>query len=365
MLFFSFRTKKEKTFINIHYTLNYEGDSWEKNRTGLLWALSYLGAELPRRSFDSSITWINKQTFRLNFAGIGFDKSAQQALEIICDSLKATDVYRKTKAIDLGHFIALTLGSSWHYYKITHAPKSYQEFITLHKFTSYEIMPITRSTISHHHRLLKMSLRDPIQESVFIAEEGEGQVNADNFSTKEYEVMDIMKNGQLRFMVYNEAGALIPAGKRDFGEAGKPVKCIWCHEINIQPLFTATDTIKGFLSPGEFQEKIKTQNKRLNTYRASLNSDINFTHLQDHTYQELIYISFMEPSARRLSQEWCMSEKDVMLLLKSLPTHKHHEFTFLGEMYERKALHNRRYGTGALPSSIREENDSEPDFFNR
>jgi len=350
--------------LNIHYTLNYGADTWEKNRTGLLWTLSYLGAELPKNCFDTNIKWLNKKTFCINFKKLGFSEKAVSALKIICDSIKETPVYKKTNSVDLGHFIALTLGSSWHYYQITDVPRTYGEFVTLHNFSSYEIFPITRSTVSEHHRILKINLKDSILNSVFVAEEGEGQVDKGSFNAVEFEAMDIMKNGQLRFMVYDRHGALLAAGNKSFGESGKPAKCIWCHEINIQPLFRATDTIKGFMSPHEFLQKIKNQNKLLNDYRATLNSEINFKNLQDHTYQELIYIGFMEPSVKKLSQEWNIPVEKLNMLLQNKAKHVHHEFKFLGELMHRDEVKNSSiYRPGSLPASIREENESEPDYF--
>lgn len=364
LLFISSVKSRRSKELNIHYTLNYGDDSWEKNRIGLIWTLSYLGAELPRKSFDKSIKWVGDKTFCLNFTKLGFNDAALNALGIICDSLKTTDVYQKTNSIDLGHFISLTLGSSWHYYEITGVPKTYAEFILQHDFREYEVFPITHSTVSEHHRILKFNIKDSIINSVFVAEEGVGKVDSGTFIPSEFETMDVMKNGQLRFMVYDIKGNLIPAGKKSFGESGKPAKCIWCHEINIQPLFRATDTIKGFLSPNLFQEIIKKQNTLLKAYRAKLNSDVDFSKLQHHAYQELIYISFMEPSIKRLSQEWKIPVEKLITLLKDKPKHTHHEFKFLGELMLREdvseaAIHK----TGKIPFSIREENESEPNYF--
>ncbi|PBQ32287.1 hypothetical protein CNR22_11055 [Sphingobacteriaceae bacterium] len=362
----SSHSKKEDYTLTIHYTLNFNNDSWQNNKTGLLWTLSYLGATLPKNSFDKSIVSKGKQTFTINFENLGFTKRALQTLVIILDSLKKTDAYKKRKAVDLGHFITLTLGSSWHYYQITDVPKTYQEFIELHKFTKYELMPITKSSISHHHRMLKMKLDDIVQQSAFVAEEGDGDLLTNTFNALEYEAMDVMKNGQLRFMIYDQGGKLVSSSVKKFGDAGKPAKCIWCHEIVIQPLFVNTDTLLGYMSPVDFQRKIRAQNDLLTLYRAGLDSDIDFSRVQDHTYQELIYISFMEPSVRRLSQEWRMSEKKVRHLLKSLPTHKHHEFSFLGDLVNRSEIKTlTKYSLGQLPGNIRDETESEPNFFKR
>lgn len=354
--------EKNQCTIRLRYTLNYEGDTWEKNRTGFLWTLSYLGANLPKGSFDSSLTWTGPHTFLIDFNKLGFSEHAIRALQVLCDSLKATPAYRKTKALDLGRFIALTLGSSWHYYAITNVPRSYNEFLKQAPDGLHEVFALTRSTVSHHHRLIRSLTNGEFRKSVFIAEEGEGDVRNRNFSAKEFEVMDILQNGQLRFAVYNANGDLIPAGDKQLGESGKPAKCIWCHEISIQPLFTPADSVPGFLSPHQFTGQIIAFNDSLKNYRSKLNGDIDFTRLQDHTYQELIYISFMEPSLKRLSQEWGISEKALKKILRTKTTHIHHEFSFLGDLFNRNNINSEGPDGGKLPGSIREESEAEPDY---
>lgn len=362
----SFEGRKKNCSIDLHYTLNYNEDSWEKNRVGFLWTLSYLGAELPKNSFNKSIKWVGPQTFRVDFSKLGFSTKAQTYLQQLCDSLKQTGIYRKQGSLDLGHFIALTLGSTWHYYQITGVPRTLAEFLKQHQNPPYEVFPITRSTVSEHHRIVKIHLPDSVLLSSFIAEEGHGNVTDGSFETVEYETMDIMKNGQLRFMVYNKDGHLIAAGDKELGESGKTAKCIWCHEINIQPLFRETDTVKGYMTPATFLEKIKNQRALLTNYRYRLNGDIEFRNLQDHAFQELIYISFMEPSVKRLAQEWRMSEQQVDLLLKKQRKHRHHEFQFLGDLMERDSVQAYAPATyGILPGSIREETEREPNFFRR
>lgn len=353
--------EKKPCTIRLRYTLNYEGDTWEKNRTGFLWTLSYLGASLPKGSFDNSLSWVGPRTFLIDFSKLGFNDQAVSVLRILCDSLRDTPAYKKTKALDLGHFIALTLGSSWHYYAITNTPHSYNDFLKQTVSDNQEVFALTKSTVSHHQRLIRTYKHEDIQKFVFVAEEGVGDVRDGTFSTKEFEVMDILPNGQLHFAVYNTEGNLIPAGNIQFGESGKPAKCIWCHEINIQPLFKAADPVQGFLTPDQFSGQIRDFGELLKKYRNKLNSDIDFTKLQDHTYQELIYFSFMEPSLKRLSQEWGVPEKALKKILKSKTTHVHHEFGFLGDLFYRGDISSFGPQGGILPSDIREEG-TEPDY---
>jgi hypothetical protein len=360
----SFSEPEKDVSINVRFTINYKDDNWDKNRTGLLWALSYLGAELPVNSFDKSIVWIDKKTFRLQFDQLGFNEKALAALGTICDSIKNTSVYKKQGCTDIGHFISITVGSSWHYYKITGVPETYAEFLKLHDFKDCRPFALTKSCVSAHHRYIKMSADTSCVNSAFIAEEGTGDLIDGSFKPSEFEVMDVMKNGQLRFMVYDASGRLTDAGNKLFGESGKPAKCIWCHEINIQPLFLKADTVTGFMAPGEFQEIISRQNKALNKYRETLNGEIDFKKLQDHTYMELIYISYMEPSMDKLVQEWNISKADLTRILQNKPIHIHSEFPYLGNLYDRTEIKSATGNDpGKIPSSIREKNESEPDYL--
>jgi hypothetical protein len=50
--------------------------------------------------------------------------------------------------------------------------------------------------------------------------------------------------------------------------------------------------------------------------------------------------------------------------LKTKPTHTHHEFQYLGELFSREDVSKSTiYTPGKLPGSIREESESEPNYF--
>ena len=241
-LCFSFLNKKEAT-INLSYSLNYKGDSWEKQKTGLLWTLSYLGAELPRGSFDRNIVWLDSNTFTINFDKLGFNQNAVNVLNNITDSLEQSEEYITNNSIDLSMFVTLTIGSSWHYYAITGVPLNYQNYISQHPLSSTSKFRLSHSTVSKHNRWITFNNCDSVINSVFIAEEGLGDIIAGNFEPKFFEVMDVMSNGQLRFAIYNKEGNLTDASPKELGASGKPAKCIWCHEIVFQPLFVKTDNL--------------------------------------------------------------------------------------------------------------------------
>ncbi len=355
---------KNRNEIVLKYTIKHKDDTWEKNRTGLLWALSMLGAELPRGSFDRNINWVDKTTFRINLDSLGFIPEALEAVKVVCDSIKTSDVYKKTGSVEIGHFVSLTIGSSWHYYRIVQAPVTYGDFLKQHNFEATEIFPVVHSEVSKYQRFLRSNFKGDIARTAFIAEEGRGLVTNNSFSAKEFNVMDVMKNGQLRFMIYDSTGALLAAADEYFGISGKPAKCLWCHEINIQTLFVPTDSVPGYTGPVTFDRNTKKQNELLKQYRQTLASDVDFSRLQDHAQMELIYINYMEPSLEKLSQEWNVSVNHLKRILKGFNTHVYHEYPFLGNLYYRDSIYAQSvYKPGRLPASIREHNNKEPNFF--
>ena len=358
-----FQCKQENTIV-INYTLNYEADSWHKNKTGLLWALSYLGAELPKTSFENSIKWIDTTTFKLSFDKLGFNSKALSAIQQLTDSIKQTEQYQKNGHIDLAQFVVLTIGSSWHYYAITGFPKNYQTYLDEHNFKNAKKFPITNSSVSKHHRLIKFMMSDSILKSVFIADEGIGNLKDGNFEVQFHEVMDVMPNGQLRFAIYNAQNNLVANSPKRFGEAGKPAKCIWCHEIVFQPLFVETDSLSGEINPREFQNIIEKQNYALKAYREKLKSDIDFSKTQDHSLMELLYISYMEPSIKKLAKEWNMEEARIKLLFKNEMAHQHHEFDFLTNIYFRTNIEKHSpYKFIQVSEDVREPSSYEPNFI--
>lgn len=355
---------KHELYLNLRFTKNHDKDGWKPTRTGFLWALSFLGAELPRGEFDKNIAWINDNTFRINLGALGFNDHAVKALHVIVDSLKKSEEYSSRKSIDLGEFLALTLGSSWHYYEITGVPKTLESFKSRYDFTAPETFPLTHSSVAKHNRILHLAFSEEALKQAYIAEEGEGDFLTGQFTTAAYEAFDIMPNGQLRFAIYDKEGNLMAGSPQKYSQAGKPAKCLWCHEIAIQPLFAPTDTLSSFISPAHFQERIAHQMLLLNRYRTTLKSDIDFTRTQDHSLTEQIYISFMEPSLERLSQEWNMPMESLTKILSVNATHFHEEFKFLGELYSRGNVSAQApYKLLTIPGSIREENDTEPNFF--
>ena len=359
ILFISFSIFKKEVKdckINLSYTINFKGDSLKNKLIGLKWALSYLGAELPRGSFKNAITISNNNSLSIDFSKLGFNVAAIQVIKQLTDSLKKTSEYSYKKSIDIGEFIAITIGVSENYYAITGVKKTLSEFKKQYTFNNDLKFAVLNSTVAFNNRVLHFSIDSSVSRQAYIAEESSGLVLDGNFVPEVFETFDIMNNGQLRFAIYNKNGDLIGASKSSLGEAGKPGKCLWCHEIVISPLFKDTPDVPSYISKKHFNNLVKARMNNLNTFRRKLNSDIDFTKTQEHTQMELLYISYMEPSLLRLSQEWNMPIKTLKKLMKNKLTHTHNEFTFFGDIYHRNdGLEMAPYTLNKIPLSVRED----------
>ena len=63
---------------------------------------------------------------------------------------------------------------------------------------------------------------------------GTGSIRDGTFERKDIEFLDLMKNGQLRFALYDLNGQLKTSTSPSLTAAGKPGKCVWCHQIRLQ-----------------------------------------------------------------------------------------------------------------------------------
>lgn len=365
------RCTREKTAIYNPYKIGlrwvpaYEEESWEEVRTGLLWSFSFLGATLPADSFNASVSWVNDHLFICDFSKLGFNTEALGSLQVIFDRLKATEEYHSRGGIDIGRLLMLTVYSSNHYYAITGVHPSYTGLAQTYLADSIHQFGITNSAVAFENRLIRMPVSDdPYSVTFYVASEGAGLLADTSFSAVTCETFELMPNGQLRFAIYDKDGNLQTAVNPLISRAGKPGKCMWCHESKALPLFSETAHVPGYLTEAQFERRISLTNTELAAIRNQFSTDLVFANQQDHTLSELLYISFLEPSAFRLSHEWNMSLTEVENRVLHLPVHQYPEFPFLGELYHRSAVDPLSpYASERVPESAREPSDYEPDFF--
>lgn len=357
--------------LKLRYAKSYEKEQIQRNiETGMKWTLSYLGAALPKGTWEEVLVWEADSTaFQLNMDKAGFNAKAESALAQLVQKFKSSDEYLKMKGIDLGRFIALTINSSNHYFAITGVPKTIEDFKERFVFEDEMFgMLSEESTIGIGERLVgscNLDSAENVMDLGFFGFEGTGSVLEKGLIPGDFETIDIMPNGQIRVGIYDHHGELAPAANPELTLAGKVAKCLWCHEMRFLPTFRSASKIEGLMSEKDFVEIVDSSNSRLTKYRSGLETDINYSDRAAHAQVEILYISFMEPSAERLAREWGMEISEVKQKLAGFETHVHHEFPFIGESYNRAEVEAfAPYGSVRPPGSARELSGYEPDLLN-
>ncbi len=333
--------EENEEHITLIWYKNPANQSEQSFKTGLAWLFSYLGASLPKNNFDKGIS-IKEEKVKIKLEYLGFSSIAKNALIKIFSQLKESGEYQEKEAIDAGRFFALCFNSSWNYYSITGVDKNFATFQSRFSPAQAKVFALDSSSIATEGRLIIYHLPSGnLTATFFTAEEGHGYFSSNNFiPSGNIEVFDYMANGQPRFAIFDEAGKLKVGNNNVFSQAGKPAKCMWCHESKMQPLFRTSPDITGYISLSEFDADQKNFNSYLKAFHDSRKSYINFSSPQDHTQGEIIYLSFFEPNAERLAEEWGISQSDVLSRLQGIATHSNPEFPFLTDVYHRSEVDN-------------------------
>ena len=339
----------------------------EEFTTGMVWLFSYLGAKLPTEKFDLGIKFIEAKKIEINIAELGFSEHAINNLEQLINLVKQTQAYNTTGGIDAGRFFALCFNNTYHYYKITNAPKTFNDFSAQYASLAYKTFVCDTSSISNSSRIFNYTVDDlNIQKNYFISHEGEGRYSNGSFlKSGIIEAFDYMDNGQPRFVIYNQQGVLYAPKDPMLHRAGKPAKCMWCHESGMQPLFSGTSNIPGFVSKEVFLQDQRYFTSKLKAFHTQTKSQLNFNDTRAHTQGEYIYLCFNEPNAARLADEWNISEDAVKKMLLSIPTHVNNEFPFLKDVYHRNQIEKYApYKSIKVSDDMREATNSEPNYLN-
>jgi hypothetical protein len=352
--------------IKLRWIKSYPGQSRSKVNTGLFWALSFLGAKLPADA--PVISWVGTMvTVDLDAAGVA--EASRPAWKKLLQVLESSDEYRMMGGIDIGRFVFLSLCSSYQYYALTGVSPSYAQFRAKHAFAPRQVA-IVESAVAHGNRLIEVGQGEGIDSVAFVAFEGSGALRDHSFQKADIETLDLMENGQLRFGLYDPDGHLKATTTPALTAAGKPSKCLWCHEINLQPPFRNVTDLEGYYSTKEFKELVAGAMRVIASYRKTLESKVDFRGLQDHSNAEDLYLSFAEPTASRLAAEWNLPLERVQQLLASrnLKTHPHSERVdddVLGDnLYDRNEVDSLApYATIRGPSDMREASSYEPDLL--
>lgn len=312
--------------LTLQWNKAYADDSIDKATIGLAWALSYCGALLPNAPYAVEV---GTDQIVIDPDGLGFDENALRQIRLLHHKIKFSEEYQKKQSIDLGRYIALLIGAPEHYYQITGVPATLSELLS-----QYNLEPeagyVNHSGVSRVHRKIQFSQPDGLRQLLVASE-----IDSITGQVYEFETIDILPNAQVRFGIYDADGKRKNSASASHSEAGKPAKCMWCHESKISQLFNTQKDVPGFLTYLQLQDKLVAFNQLLTNQKLALPTGVQFAQTQQHTQTELLYISFMEPSAERLGLEWSMSADQVRQLLAGQQTHVYAEFPFLGDLYHR------------------------------
>lgn len=331
--------------------------------TGLAWVFSLLGAELPSGSLNRAISPDGDRSFAVNFNELGFTNDALRAIHRVLQRLKMSEEYQQRGNVALGRLVMLTLNSSYHYYEITGVPETIREFRSVYNFDGQQLT-VTGSTITSVHRLLEVAHAGSYAQIAHIGgENGQDFMAGRAFIPTEFETLDAMPNGQLRFAIYGVDGRLKPFADEALTLAGRPAKCMWCHESGIQPFF-GPDPVQNSdstLTKEEFLDIRETQTGWINRYRMQLDTDLDYSNRRDHQFAEWIYEDFMELTAEQLSLEWGISLVATEQRLSGIATIQRGG---LPGFYSRKDIDALApYTVVRVPDSAREKSEFEPNFF--
>ncbi len=344
-----------RQILVLSWHASYPADSMQNAVTGLRWALSYAGAMLPEAPYAISI---RQNTVSISLQDLGFDARAMTQLERLHRKITESHEYRVCGSIDIGRYVALLIGAPEHYYRITGVPERLEALRSGYGLIR-QMGYVNKSNVSLVHR--KIAFSNPQNgRQLFIAMETDSVTG----EILEFETLDLMPNGQPRFGIYDREGKRKNSASTTHSQAGKPAKCMWCHESKISPLFRLQRDVAGYSPGAVLQRQLVAFNQRLDSVKAQLTGGVDFSQKQQHTQAELLYISFMEPSAQRLAREWKMPEDRVRWLLRNARTHEHEEFKFLGTLYDRNEVEPLAPVKGlAVPAHVREFSPVEVNYL--
>ncbi len=347
---------EENNMIILSWSKNYDEQTIDEAVIGLRWALSYVGATLPYQ--DDGLT-IENNTIVIDSKKIGLPLFAEEKLERLHQALIASEEFQVNHSIDLGRYVTLLLGSSDHYYQLTGVPYLLSDILS-----NYTLKPdkgyVNNSGVSFEHRIIAFSEQEGFNQLFFCEE-----IDPETGNTLEFETVELMPNGQIRFGIFDKNGIRQNGTDPTHSIAGKPAKCMWCHESGIQPLFSQQQDVSGYIPYLEFNDILWGYKNEHRTLQYNLQDGVNYQETQQHTLTELLYISFMEPSAKRLSLEWKIPVSEVESILSGLSTHIHEEFEFLGDLYFRTEVESfAPYHGLPVSGSVRESSGIEVNYMN-
>ena len=353
--------------IDLRWVRNYPAERKSNVDTGLYWALSFLGAKLPATA--DILRW-HGQIVTVDLGAAQVQPQSKAAWKKLLQILKSSDEYRKTGAVDIGRFVFLSLCSANHYYELTGTDPTFAQFLATPPLRDPSDRTVVESGVARGNRTIDVGPGTSIGAIAFVAYEGQGALLDGSFHKQDVETLEFMPNGQLHFGLYDLSGHLKTSATPELTRAGKPSKCLWCHEINLNPPFSNVTDLPGYYSTRQFKDLVASEMRMVASYRQTLHSKVDFRKTQDHTNAENLYMSFAQPTVERLAAEWNMPVDAVRQRLRdrNLKPHPHSaeaDDGILGDqLYDRTEVDALAPYVGVRgPTDFREASSYEPDLL--
>ena len=348
---------QESESINLRWNQSYPHENINNAIIGLFWCLSHVGAQ-NTNPISSGIE-ANGNIIKLRISSLGFSSNAKESIQGLHQYITKSPEYVQNNSIDLGRYITLLIGASNHYYQITGVPNNLRQQMANYTLLS-ETGFVNNSSISAHHRTIRFSKQEDLSQ-LFISIE----IDSVTKETLEFETMELMENGQFKYAIFDSDSQRISAAITDGSNAGKPAKCMWCHESNVNPMFRNQNDYTGFLTFNQLQDTLLYFRNELYSQQTFLTNGVDFSEKQAHTQMELQYIMFKQPSAMRLANEWKLSISEVEQLLANMPKNNYPEFSFLPYGYIRNDIEIFAPVKGLItPDNVREKSSFEVNYIN-
>lgn len=286
-----------------------ETETWDDVEVGLDWAWSQMGALPPPGTANGTRTSVDGVvTFPVALDDLALPPSAREVVDTVVAELSPAG-----EPVDIGRFLMRSLHEPARYAAMTGACPTRGEWAAARQAADPLLYAVTTSLLTSEDRRVALNAGPTVVGAIgYLAESGEGSLADGTFTPREAEVVDVMPNGQFRYAVYGEDGALLPAGEH--APTGTPGKCAWCHEDHIQAGSDANASAEGYIDHATWTSERVAAQAVLDSYRASLATSIDFSP-PVHEAAERLVEGFLFPDDRRVALEWGVSEAAVRILL--------------------------------------------------
>lgn len=297
------------------------GETWAEARAGMEWAFSNLGALPPA---DGAARTVSREDadgvrFELDLGRLGFDPARHALLAEAVAPLREDDEAAVYGGVDAGRVLLALVYEPWLYYAVTGACPTFEGWEADRAegvdWADYAVVDSLLTSTDRHVQLVPPA--GEVSALVLRAWDGSGDLLAGGFVAAEVDVVDVMANGQQRFAVYGEDGALRVGADPAVSPAGPPGRCQWCHEGALQRGVAQPAGPEGWLDSAGFWAMLDTWEATLGEHRAGLDTSLDFETYLVHEWGERLAEAWLAPPVDRLAREWALSPGEVAAALEA------------------------------------------------